>query len=176
MMFGVSGPSASEGNGHADLSENGAGVLANLPRTRPQRATARRAAARSASRVTVERDAAKPSSKRPQRRPNEPSATTTVTAEKAAAPRATAKAKARTSGAGSSARRAGARPSRPTPIVDPAPRQGYECLEERATGSVQPPGGADLLNTAAEALSELAKAGLSSGERLLRDVLSLLPR
>lgn len=157
MMSPVSGPSASDGNGRADMSENGAGVLANLPRTRPQRATARRAASRRSSTATVEKATAEPPAERAaakarQRRP-------------------------RDTGAGAaSAKRASTRARKPSPIVDPAPRQGYECLEERATGSVQPPGGADLLNTAAEALSELAKAGLSGGERLLRDVLSRLPR
>jgi hypothetical protein len=40
---------------------------------------------------------------------------------------------------------------------------------------VQPPGGAELLGSAAEILAELAKGGLSTGERLLRDALSRLP-
>jgi hypothetical protein len=40
---------------------------------------------------------------------------------------------------------------------------------------VAPPGGAELLATAAEIVSELAKASVSTGERLLRDVLSRLP-
>jgi hypothetical protein len=40
---------------------------------------------------------------------------------------------------------------------------------------VQPPGGAELLASAAEIVGELAKSGLSAGERVLRDVLSRLP-
>jgi hypothetical protein len=40
---------------------------------------------------------------------------------------------------------------------------------------VQPPGGAELVGAAAEIISEIAKAGLSSGERLIRDALSRLP-
>jgi hypothetical protein len=40
---------------------------------------------------------------------------------------------------------------------------------------VHPPGGTELVASAAEIIGELAKAGLSSGERLFKDVLSRLP-
>jgi hypothetical protein len=40
---------------------------------------------------------------------------------------------------------------------------------------VQPPGAAELVVSAAEIVGELAKAGLSTGERLLKDVFSRLP-
>jgi hypothetical protein len=40
---------------------------------------------------------------------------------------------------------------------------------------VAPPGGAELVSAAAEIVGELAKAGLSTGERLLKDVFSRLP-
>jgi hypothetical protein len=40
---------------------------------------------------------------------------------------------------------------------------------------VQPPGGAELVASAVEILGELAKGGLSTGERLLKDVISRLP-
>jgi len=40
---------------------------------------------------------------------------------------------------------------------------------------VQPPGAAELVASAAEIVGELAKAGLSTGERLLKDVFSRLP-
>jgi hypothetical protein len=40
---------------------------------------------------------------------------------------------------------------------------------------VQPPGAAELVTSAAEIVGELAKAGLSTGERLLKDVFSRLP-
>jgi hypothetical protein len=43
------------------------------------------------------------------------------------------------------------------------------------SGSVSPPGGIELLASAAELVSELAKAGVGTGERLLRDALSRLP-
>ena len=55
------------------------------------------------------------------------------------------------------------------------PRQGFECDGDTASGAVQPPGGAELVASAAEIVGELAKAGLSTGERLLKDVLSRLP-
>ena len=43
------------------------------------------------------------------------------------------------------------------------------------SGSVRPPGGAEFLASAAEIVSEVAKAGLSAGERLLKDAFSRLP-
>jgi hypothetical protein len=60
----------------------------------------------------------------------------------------------------------------PGPAV---PRQGFECEGERASGPVHPPGGTELVASAAEIIGELAKAGFSSGERLFKDVLSRLP-
>ena len=69
-----------------------------------------------------------------------------------------------------------ARPPRgPARRYDAAPRQGFESENENMSGSVQPPGSAEFIASAAEAVSELAKAGLSTGERLLKDVLSRLP-
>jgi hypothetical protein len=59
--------------------------------------------------------------------------------------------------------------------MPPAPRQGFECEGERASATVHPPGGAELVASAAEIVGELAKAGLSTGERLLKDVFSRLP-
>jgi hypothetical protein len=152
----VSGPSQS--NGHADLPEDGAGVLANLPRTRPQRASARRAAARgSAAKAQQPHDGERATATAP--------AKTRASAKpkRAAAKPAKRPAKAKSARA---PRRAAA---------EPVPRQGFASEEERATGSVQPPGGTELIGTAAEIISELAKAGISGGERLLRDVLSRLP-
>jgi hypothetical protein len=40
------------------------------------------------------------------------------------------------------------------------------------TGTVQPPGGAELIASATEIIGELAKTGISTGERLFKDVLS----
>jgi hypothetical protein len=56
------------------------------------------------------------------------------------------------------------------------PRQGFECQGESVSGPVQPPGGADLVASAVEIVGELAKAGLASGERALKDIFSHLPR
>jgi hypothetical protein len=53
------------------------------------------------------------------------------------------------------------------------PRQGFEC--EGIGGTVQPPGGGELVASAIEIVGEVAKAGLSTGERLLKDFLSRLP-
>ncbi len=57
-----------------------------------------------------------------------------------------------------------------------APRQGFEADGAGASGPVQPPGAGELVASAAEMVGDLAKAGLSASERLLRDALSRLPR
>ena len=65
-------------------------------------------------------------------------------------------------------------PRRVEPAAEqPVPRQGFESESDRARGPVRPPGGTELLTSAAEIVGELTKAGFSTGERLLR---SLLPR
>jgi hypothetical protein len=140
-------------------SDNG-GVLANLPRTRPQRSSPRRAAARTAAtkpatqaangtRETAAKTKAPP-------RPRRPSAR---------------KAQARKPATGPST----AKPSARTPRRERVPAQGFECASESVSGPVQPPGGTELVASAVEIVGELAKAGLSSGERVLRDVFSRLP-
>jgi len=53
--------------------------------------------------------------------------------------------------------------------------QGFASDGDRGHGPVAPPGGAEFLATAAEIVNELTKAGVSTGERLLRDALSRLP-
>jgi hypothetical protein len=126
------------------------GVLSKLPRTRPQRSSPRRAAARSASAA----------------------AQATAAAPAAANGRPPAKAP---KAAKATPKRAARRATKPTVPAQPAPRQGYECEGERPSGSVHPPGGAELVASAAEIVGELAKAGISTGERLLKDVLSRLP-
>ena len=59
--------------------------------------------------------------------------------------------------------------------LDAVPPQGYEADDDAATGAVRPPGGAELVLSAAEIVGELAKAGLSRSERLIKDALSRLP-
>lgn len=197
-----------ESNGRPSGPDAGVGVLANLPRTRPQRSTARRTAARKASASapagTTREAVAKPKAKAKAKATPAAKAKTTVPRRKAqakiskpatsgrvqagtaaskrdpvSAPRRTGAARtplvktatsARSSG---TARRAPKRP--PAPVDESVPRQGFESDMDRASGPVQPPGGTDLLNTAAEIVSELAKASVSSGERLLKDLLGHLP-
>jgi hypothetical protein len=121
-------------------ASNEQGVLANLPRTRPQRASARRVAARDGARATAPRGSARDSA--PRATKTTPTATRAKTAPKR---------------------------------QQTAPLQGFECDSEAATGSVQPPGAIELLGSAAEVVGELAKAGVSRSERLLKDVISRLP-
>jgi hypothetical protein len=140
-------------NGRGAAPGDAQGVLSKLPRTRPQRSSARRAAARDA---TATAEAARTASARSNGHAPSRSAKTSVRAPK----------------------RAGAKRSpakRTATPVEPAPRQGFECEGERTSSSVHPPGGAELVASAAEIVSELAKASLSTGERLLKDVLSRLP-
>jgi hypothetical protein len=110
------------------------GVLANLPRTRPQRSSARRDAARRATKAKATKVAA------------------VKRGQSTAKPRSTAK-----------------------HLQDPAPRQGFETENDPLSGPVQPPGGLDLLASAAELAGELGKSGLSTGGRLLKDILARLP-
>lgn len=169
------------------------GVLANLPRTRPQRSSARRAAARGANaepaapRKSARAKPAKPtaskrtaarSKSQPKARVTEKRAVEAVTESSASAAAKASPPTPRPSSAVRAKRaRAAKRPAplRPTaPLEEPAPRQGFES-EGETDGAVAPPGGAELVSAAAEIVSELAKAGLSTGERLLKDVFSRLP-
>jgi hypothetical protein len=89
-----------------------------------------------------------------------------------------AKAASSANGAKARARRAASRPARrmPAPAAqEPVPRQGFESEGERLSGTVQPPGGSEFLAGAFELAGELAKAGISTGERLLKDALGRLP-
>ncbi len=147
-------PSAAPGR-QASISSDGPGVLSRLPRTRPQRSSPRRTAAREAS------AAAK--------------AATPAPAHSNGRPPADSRKLARAVPAKATPKRPARRTAKPAVAVEPAPRQGFECEGERTSRSVQPPGGAELVASAAEIVGELAKAGLSTGERLLKDVLSRLP-
>jgi hypothetical protein len=155
----MSAPKDSErGSGGAPDDQ---GVLSKLPRTRPQRSSPRRAAAREASAADEAASAATALSARSNGRP--PARPKKAPARSAAGPR-----RAR----GASTRGAKASPS---PAAEPVPRQGFECESDRTSATVHPPGGAELVASAAEIVGELAKAGFSTGERLLKDVLSRLP-
>jgi hypothetical protein len=126
------------------------GVLGNLPRTRPQRASARRAQARAAS---VRRRPAKAQAKAS-------TVSRSGAAKSSAQPRAKpARARAR------KAEQAGER----------VPPQGYEPESESMRGPIQPPGGAELAGSIAELAGELAKASVSTSAHFVKGLLSRLP-
>ena len=185
-------PDAEVSSSATKTPQSEGGVLANLPRTRPQRSSARRAAARGSvaaparARKPTRAKASKPTAAKgrsdtrahaktaattTEKRTVEPVTQSSASASaKAAAPRPSSA--VRTKRARSATHAAPPRPS--APPQEPAPAQGFEC-EGETDGAVQPPGGAELIASAAEIVGELAKAGLSTGERLLKDVFSRLP-
>jgi hypothetical protein len=148
--------------------QNGQGVLSNLPRTRPQRESARRAAARTATKTGAPSTPAAGSNGRAASKPGD-------SAAPAAPARKRRPATTRKPAAAKAARGSTKRKALESDLGPQVPRQGFECEGERASGPVHPPGGTELVASAAEIIGELAKAGLSSGERLFRDVLSRLP-
>lgn len=164
----MSSHNSAERKRQPSVSSDNGGVLANLPRTRPQRSSPRRAAARTAAakpatqaangtRETAAKTKAPP-------RPRRPSARKAQARKPATGP-STVKPSART-------------PRREAELHsdrERVPAQGFECASESVSGPVQPPGGTELVASAVEIVGELAKAGLSSGERVLRDVFSRLP-
>jgi hypothetical protein len=183
MMWRVRDANSSDGS--SGTQQNQQGVLANLPRTRPQRTTRRRAAARSSADAAALADA--PTSSRSDRSvpPTKTAGSGAAQAgapQRAAARSVPAKPSGRAADRPRPSARAGASARRPTSAArrlvssqDAAPRQGFECEGDGASGPVQPPGAAELVASAAEIVGELAKAGLSTGERLLKDVVSRLP-
>jgi hypothetical protein len=183
----MSGPNESERPAPA-ASDDAAGVLARLPRTRPQRSSPRRAAARTnASRGAgtagdADRRAGASSGQREDAAAQQPPASSNGHASargKSAVASATKRTpRARSTGASrprrSAARKTAARKTAQAPSA-PAPRQGFECESENAGRTVHPPGGAEIAASVAEIFGDLAKAGVSAGERLLKDALSRLP-
>ena len=154
----------SDAKGHSPIDHSAArtgGSWSTCRSTRPQRSSPRRAAARKAA------QAARAGAGAPARGTSRPQGARNKPAADALARRARAPARKRPARAQS----AGASPKRGV-----APRQGFESDSESHERLGQPPGGAELVASAAEIVGELAKAGLSSGERLLKDVLSRLPR
>jgi hypothetical protein len=152
-----------------DQPTDGQGVLSNLPRTRPQRVSARRAAARKATTKAVAAKTAPASSNGKPAREAVRAATSPAPAKKRKPAPASEPAAAKPSR--NSVKRKVVKPD-PLP---PVPRQGFESEGERTAGPVHPPGGAELVASAAEIVGELAKAGFSTGERLFKDVLARLP-
>ena len=174
-------PTSEDSNGRPSAEAVEQGVLSNLPRTRPQRATERRIAARNATKQRS--GTGEPRKRASSRKGRTGTAGATGAASKADAASATEKAGAATAETKRAARPRPARKprSRSEPAGthvhthEPAPRQGFEAEGERASGPVQPPGGAELVASAAEIVSEIAKAGLSAGERAIRDLFARLP-
>jgi hypothetical protein len=160
-------------NGRDGKSE---GVLSQLPRTRPQRSSPRRVAARRAS--AADQDAVATPARANGRAPSSPGSAAKADSNGRAPSQSRTGAKAAKT-AKVVPTRAVKRPTngtvKPLLVAEPAPLQGFECEGERTGGSVHPPGGAELVASAAEIVGELAKAGFSTGERLLKDVLSRLP-
>jgi hypothetical protein len=140
------------------------GVLANLPRTRPQRSSARRDAARRATKAK-----ASPKASTILAAPGRP-VTTKAKPAKVVPAKKPAKVASARRGQGTAKPRSTAKRLR-----DPVPRQGFETENDPLSGPVQPPGGVDLLASAAELAGELTNSGLSSGGRLLKDILARLP-
>jgi hypothetical protein len=176
------------------------GILAALPRARPQRASARRAAARGATAAksgktsTAAATAAKLPRTTGEKQPvaakkrvaaKKPVAEKTVVAKRAGA---TTKASATTKAAatrktGTTARTGAAKTAVATgkhaakPAEPPVPKQGYEPEEELELGkTVQPPSGVELVESVADIVGELANSSLAAGGRLLKDAFSLLRR
>ena len=154
---------SSSGDLHETASTDGPGILAGLPRTRPQRTSARRVASRaatpSAANTASPRQASATAS-RPANKRAPASKRTTGKQHATAKIRATGKTSAPTKSNAATEER--------------APRQGFEA-EPDSLGAVQPPGSTELISSAAELAGELAKAGVSTGARVLRDFLSRLP-
>jgi hypothetical protein len=151
------------------------GVLAALPRTRPQRASPRRAAARAqaqsetAEAAPARGEGAKTQAKtKPRSKPTKPKAAARTKPKpatpKAATPKATAKKKP-------------AKRRTPAPVAERAPKQGYEPEEEVELGNtVHPPSGGELIESLADIAGELVGAGAGAGGRLLKDALSIFRR
>jgi len=169
---------SADSNGGTTTPAAESGVLSQLPRTRPQRSSARRdAARRSAQASAAARPAAKSTSKKAAKAPRAAAAKPSPRAAKAPAKakRATSTPRGVRATTPSHATPKRIRAAK-SPTAVPVPRQGFESESDRGRGPVRAPGGTELLTSAVEIVGELTKAGLSTGERLVRDVFSLLPR
>lgn len=199
--------STRETNNSEDRPENpvDGGVLAALPRTRPQRVSPRRAAARqragktepetgspapaqSAPKTTTSPKTARkttPTQTTPRKatptQTNLGKATPTQTARETtpavpAAEKATpSKTKIKAKTQTTSAK--AKTTSAKKPAEPPAPKQGYEPEEEVELGkTVNPPNGVELVESVADIFGELASSGLAAGGRILKDAFSLLRR
>jgi hypothetical protein len=160
----VSAEGRSDGIGdvRADGPSADSGVLAGLPRTRPQRASARRVAARASRSARPSADTTSAGAR----------ATTRAPARSAASTR---NASTRHPSTGKTRAKKRTPTKHHTPAREQVPTQGYEAEPESLNGPVHPPGGTELVASAAELAGELAKTGVNTGVRVLRDFLSRLP-
>lgn len=175
----------SDENGIHEQSEPG--VLGSLPRTRPQRPSRRRESAKAstgsgASPTSRNQDSSSASgtsrgSATP-RGSEKPRARKTTAAKASTAKASTARTStAKTSTAKASAAKRTAPKTPPRRREPPAPKQGYEPMEEPKAGTtVHPPSGAELVESVATIFAELASVGLKAGGRVLKDALSPLRR
>jgi hypothetical protein len=174
-------------NGRETDSIPEGGVLAALPRARPQRASARRAAARAGTTKTnpaAKTDLGAKTSPTARARPatkTSPAAKTGPAAKKSPATK-TKPVRTRTVKRPAaiekpvSTRKRVAKPSA-KPAEPPVPKQGYEPEDELELGkTVQPPSGVELAEWVADIVGELASSSLAAGGRLLKDAFSLLRR
>ena len=165
---------------------DGAGVLANLPRTRPQRSSARRIAARDggssgaaprtdAPSADGEQQAARgsrPSAHRASGSARRGSSTRKAKTASGSSSRARAQRPAGAAAGTSAARQAS--PKRSARKTTRAPRQGFESDADSTTGSVMPPGGTEILSAATELVADVAKSGLSRGTSTFKGILKRL--
>jgi membrane protein involved in colicin uptake len=153
------------------------GVLAGLPRTRPQRTSARREAAR----ARAKSETASPASAGKQGEARAAAKAKTRTSAKpktraSAKPKVTPKAKPKAAIAKKPVKPAGAKLRAAAKTEEPAPKQGYESEEVELGNTVNPPSGIELVESVADIFGELANSGLAAGGRILKDAFSRLRR
>lgn len=178
-------------NSHKGDTAPEGGILAALPRSRPQRASPRRTAARNAAgrSKTVaspgKQSAHRHSAAQTATRTVEPVKATKAKASKPIGARATKKAAIAPKPTPATKPVANSKPAPtkrrvakiPKPSEPPVPKQGYEPEEEVELGStVNPPSGVELAESVVDIVGELANSGLAAGGRLLKDAFSLLRR
>ncbi|HEX3392287.1 MAG TPA: hypothetical protein VHS55_06965 [Solirubrobacteraceae bacterium] len=152
------------------------GVLAALPRTRPQRTSARREAARA-------RAQSETTSTAPARKQDEPKTgakakpKTRASAKAKRTPKTKPAAKPKATAAKKPVKRPSAKLRAPAKQDERAPKQGYEPEEELELGNtVHPPSGGELIESIADIFGELAGLGANAPGRLLKDALSIFRR
>jgi hypothetical protein len=175
------------------------GIFANLPSTRPQRPSARRAAAKRAAaaatgpkpstRASAAKGAARsgaaksagPASQPTRRDPAQagsPVAATSASSKPKAKPKTTA-AKRRSTTAGRvkpAAAKRGSAPPPPPPSEPAVPPQGFDGEGEIEPGApVRPPSRPEVAGALAELVGDLAQTGLARGGKLVKEALGRLP-